>query len=80
MSRRHRSRQTTVVDVLATADVRVAEAPERSLPSTPTQLQRFGFPYDTPSEFTEEEGREVEAILAEGPPAWVRDLRKRLGR
>ncbi len=36
------------------------------------------FPYNVPMDLTEDEGRQLEVILAKGAPEWVLSLRKEL--
>lgn len=47
---------------------------------SPDDMQDHGFPYNVPTELTEAEGREVEQIINQEAPEWVRELRARVGR
>ena len=38
------------------------------------------FPYNVPTELTEDEWEQLKRILAEGAPEWVLDIRKELGK
>jgi hypothetical protein len=44
---------------------------------TSEEMIGHGFPYDVPTELTEEQGEEVERTMARGAPGWVRKRRKR---
>ena len=48
--------------------------------STATEMAGDGFPYDVPDELTATQAAEVDTILSEGPPGWVRAIRRWLGR
>jgi hypothetical protein len=36
----------------------------------------LGFPYDVPIELSAKAGEEIERIIADGPPEWVRDIQR----
>lgn len=44
------------------------------------EMADFGFPFSVPDDLNEDEAREFERILAQGAPAWVREIRTKLGR
>jgi putative addiction module CopG family antidote len=46
------------------------------LPFTASEeMQHAGFPFNVSEDFTSEQGKEIEAIMARGAPEWVRALR-----
>jgi hypothetical protein len=45
---------------------------------TDDECRELGFPCTALLDLTEDEGRAIEAIMAAGPPEWVKELRRKI--